>query len=190
MKAWFVIAVFVACPILHATEFNPNLREKPSKSTMALSVYGGTADNGNSLHQDSFIAMLSGELVESPIGYEFLAVGMGNASFAEDRIAVGTLGVLLNLVPIDTKWLRVSVGGGGGFAVVEEILQYEKYDQTGGHIMGQGALTFFSPSLRLGLKAIWLKTRFSRGNVPIVNEAHDVGSGLYYLAGCSFEFPL
>ena len=190
MKAWFVIAVFVACPILHATEFNPNLREKPSKSTMALSVYGGTADNGNSLHQDSFIAMLSGELVESPIGYEFLAVGMGNASFTEDRIAVGTLGVLLNLVPIDTKWLRVSVGGGGGFAVVEEILQYEKYDQTGGHVVGQGALTFFSPSLRLGFKAIWLKTRFSGGNVPVLDEAHDVGSGLYYLAGVSFEFPL
>ena len=190
MKAWFLITVFVTCSVSHATEFDHDLREKPRQSAMAISVYGGNPDHGKGLHQDSYIAMITGELVESPIGYEFLAIGIGNASFTENRISVGTLGFVLNLVPIDTKWLRVSVGGGGGFAAIEEVDHYEKYDQTGGHVVGQGALMFFSPSLRLGFKAIWLKTRFSGGNVPIVNEANDVGSGIYYLVGMSFEFEL
>ena len=182
MKAWLVIAIFGMCSTCYA--------EKHNESSVAFSVYGGPADHGRSLHRDSFIAMLSGELVESPIGYEFLALGMGNASFTEDRISVGTLGFVLNLVPINTKWLRVSVGGGGGFAAIEQISHYEKYDETGGHVVGQGSLMFFSPSLRVGFKAIWLKTRFTDENVPVLEEAQDVGSGLYYLAGCSFEFEL
>ena len=182
MKSWFVIAVLVVCSSSYA--------EKHSESALAFSVYGGPADRGKSLGQDSYIAVISGELVESPIGYEFLALGMGNASFTEDRISVGTLGFVLNLVPIDTKWLRVSVGGGGGFAAIEQMANYEKYDETGGHVIGQGSLTLFSSSLRMGFKAIWLKTRFSGGNVPALVEAQDVGSGMYYLAGMSLEFSL
>ena len=115
---------------------------------------------------------------------------MGDLLSMDDRIHVGSMNVVLNLIPIRTRYFRSSIGIGGGFAAIQEVIQGEKFDSTGSQIVAQGALTFFSPSFRLGVKAIWLKTRFSRGNVPIVNEAHDVGSGLYYLAGCSFEFPL
>ena len=182
MKSWMVIAVLVVCSSSYA--------EKHSESALAFSVYGGPADRGKSLGQDSYIAVISGELVESPIGYEFLALGMGNASFTEDRISVGTLGFVLNLVPIDTKWLRVSVGGGGGFAAIEQIANYEKCGETGGHVIGQGSLTLFSSNLRVGVKAIWIRTRFAGGNIPVLDETQDVGSGLYYLAGISFEIPL
>lgn len=182
MKPWFVIAIIVACSTSYA--------EKHSESTVAFSVYGGPADHNKNLHRDSFIAMITVELVEPPIGYELLAIGIGNASFFEDRIEVGTLGFILNLVPIHRRWMRLSVGGGGGFAAIEQVSNYEKYEQTGGHVVGQGSLMFFSPSLRVGVKAIWIRTRFAGGNIPVLDETQDVGSGLYYLAGISFEIPL
>lgn len=188
MKPWFVIAIIVACSTSYAEGLSAIPIEK-SRNSVSFSLNAGNAQ-GKALQSDSYIAMISGELVEPPLGYELLAIGLGDLLSMDDRIHVGSMNVVLNLMPIRARYFRSSIGIGGGFAAVQEVIQGEKFGSTGSQIVAQGSLTFFSSSLRVTLKTLWIKTLFVARDVPILQEHQDVGSGLYYLAGISFEIPL
>ena len=188
MKPWFVIAIIVAC----STSYTEGLSAVPiekSRNSVSFSLNAGNAQ-GKALQSDSYIIIASLRLIEPPLGYEFLAIGMGNLLSMDDRVQIGSVNIVLNAVPIRTRYFRSSIGIGGGFAAVHEVIQGEMIDSTGSQIVAQGSLTFFSSSLRVTLKTLWIKTLFVARDVPILQEHQDVGSGLYYVGGLTFEIPL
>ena len=188
-KIMIIIALIAVSHSIQAEEISDVSTGKQRDGSVSISLFAGS-DVGQGLSDDLYMAVFSGELIEPPLGYEFLAIGMGDLLSLNEKIRVGSLTIVVNIVPIRARYLRWSLGAGFGLAAMEQVIPEKKFDSTGSQLIGQSSLTLFSSSLRVSLKALWIETHFIRDNVSILHEHQDLGSGIFYVAGLTIEVPL
>jgi len=70
---------------------------------------------------------------------------------------------------------------------LHQITEDKTYDHYGGQALGIVEATFFPGKLRLKLRGIYRKTRFSEKEIPVLMKQPNIGSGFFYTLGFSVE---
>ena len=167
-------------------------RNEKENERIAISAHFSPIQ-GDGFSNNALVGILSVESIEGPMSYDFFLMTVRDGPTIDNGpgISVGSLNLALKFLPIDSQFLRIGIGIGGGIAGVEQMTEdYDKYNETGVQAIGMSEITFFPSQLRLSAKVYMVKTRFKRKDkVPVLMERPDIGSGMFFTGGVVVEWP-
>ena len=99
--------------------------------------------------------------------------------------------MLFNFYPINTPFMRLGMGLGGGLAgllrsTINEVGHEYDFSHSGVQAIGQTAVVLNARGLGLNARILWIRTSFERdeGGYRLVNK--NIGSGVFFALGLTY----
>ena len=164
----------------------PSLR----REHVAIYLDVGVTESISSGERVGLIGALGIEYIDPPLALDFMFLGVGDGDVSEGKSGTTVSGgsLVLKLLPINVSSFRLGIGGGIGIAKLRQITEGKEFDTYGGQALGLVETTFFPGKLRLKVRGIYRKSRFSEDGIPVLIEKPDTGDGLFYTVGFALEF--
>lgn len=179
------------------TSMSPSFTASPSvsiaeirKTRIAIYVDLGVTKSISSGEKVGLIGALGFEYIDPPLTLDLGLLGIGDGNVADELPGTTVSGgnLVMKILPINTSGFRLGIGGGIGVVHLLEITEDDQYDMYGVQALGVSEMTLFPGKLRLRIKGIYAKTRYSHeAKVPILEEQLHVGSGLFATVGFTVE---